>query len=150
MKSKCCEVIEPCGDLGRTWWPHAELPRPNPCLTCGACCAAFRVSFYWAESDEAVAICVPADMTCPVAPLLCAMKGTDQPHPWCIALRGTVGVKVWCSIYERRPSVCQEVLSSGQDGLTNLWCDRARAIWGLPPLMHLQEKPERWVTDSVD
>ncbi|HDN1328034.1 YkgJ family cysteine cluster protein, partial [Escherichia coli] len=21
----------------------------NPCMTCGACCAFFRVSFYWAE-----------------------------------------------------------------------------------------------------
>ncbi|MEG6657786.1 YkgJ family cysteine cluster protein, partial [Pseudomonas aeruginosa] len=21
----------------------------NPCLTCGACCAHFRVSFYWGE-----------------------------------------------------------------------------------------------------
>ncbi|MDX1269447.1 MAG: YkgJ family cysteine cluster protein, partial [Oceanisphaera sp.] len=21
----------------------------NPCLTCGACCAFFRVSFYWGE-----------------------------------------------------------------------------------------------------
>ncbi|HCB0868544.1 TPA: YkgJ family cysteine cluster protein, partial [Klebsiella pneumoniae] len=20
----------------------------NPCMTCGACCAYFRVSFYWA------------------------------------------------------------------------------------------------------
>ncbi|HGV2870196.1 TPA: YkgJ family cysteine cluster protein, partial [Escherichia coli] len=20
----------------------------NPCMTCGACCAFFRVSFYWA------------------------------------------------------------------------------------------------------
>ncbi|MBB8903342.1 YkgJ family cysteine cluster protein, partial [Escherichia coli] len=22
----------------------------NPCITCGACCAFFRVSFYWAEA----------------------------------------------------------------------------------------------------
>jgi Fe-S-cluster containining protein len=103
-------------------------------MTCGACCAAFRVSFYWAESDEAVADCVPAEMTCHVAPLLCAMKGTDQPHPWCIALQGSVGARVQCSIYERRPSVCRQVHPSGQDGTADLWCDRARAIWGLPPL----------------
>ena len=107
---------------------------PDPCLTCGACCASFRVSFYWAESDETVACCVPAHLTCHVAPLLCAMKGTDQPHPWCVALRGSVGVSVRCSIYERRPSVCHEVLPSGQDGVANPWCDRARALWGLPPL----------------
>ncbi len=24
----------------------------NPCINCGACCAYFRVSFYWAESTE--------------------------------------------------------------------------------------------------
>ncbi|WP_374212354.1 YkgJ family cysteine cluster protein [Thiothrix subterranea] len=26
---------------------------PNPCMTCGACCASFRVSFYWGETDAA-------------------------------------------------------------------------------------------------
>lgn len=108
---------------------------PNPCLVCGACCAAFRVSFYWSESDEAVVDCVPADMTCHVAPLVCAMRGTDQPHPKCVALQGTVGVGVWCAIYGRRPSVCREVIPSGQEGKDNPWCDRARVHWGLPPLM---------------
>ncbi|EJT1381768.1 TPA: YkgJ family cysteine cluster protein, partial [Escherichia coli] len=24
------------------------MNNPNPCMTCGACCAFFRVSFYWA------------------------------------------------------------------------------------------------------
>ena len=107
----------------------------NPCLTCGACCAAFRVSFYWAESDEEMADSVPADMTCQVAPLLCAMKGTEQPHPRCVALRGDVGVRVWCAIYERRPSVCRQVVPSGQTGSANIWCDRARIIYGLPLFM---------------
>ncbi|HAO2094658.1 TPA: YkgJ family cysteine cluster protein, partial [Escherichia coli] len=23
------------------------MNNPNPCMTCGACCAFFRVSFYW-------------------------------------------------------------------------------------------------------
>jgi len=104
------------------------------CLTCGACCASFRVSFYWSESDETVVNCVPPDMTCHVAPLICAMKGTDQREPRCIALQGSVGVGVWCSIYDRRPSVCHEVVPSRQDGVPNPWCDRARALWDLPPL----------------
>jgi Fe-S-cluster containining protein len=106
----------------------------NPCLTCSASCASFRFSFYWFESDEAVADSVPADMTCHMAPLLCAMKGTDQPHPWCIALQGNVGVSVRCAMYGRRPSVCREVTPSGHNGTANIWCDRTRAIWGLPPL----------------
>jgi Fe-S-cluster containining protein len=108
------------------------------CLTCGACCAAFRVSFYWAESDVAVADSVPADMTCQVAPLLCAMKGTNQLHPRCVALQGDVGVRVWCAIYEQRPSVCREVAPSGQsrqNGVATIWCDRAREIYDLPPFM---------------
>ena len=117
---------------------HVEACPPastgDVCLTCGACCASFRVSFYWAESDEAVACCVPADMTCQVAPLLCAMKGTNQQEPWCVALQGNVGVNVRCSIYDRRPSVCHEVTPSGRGAMANFWCDRARALWDLLPL----------------
>jgi Fe-S-cluster containining protein len=105
------------------------------CLACGACCASFRVSFYWSESDEATDGSVPAGMTCQVAPLLCAMKGTDQLHPRCIALQGTIGTGVRCAIYDRRPSVCREVTPSGQDGVVNIWCDRAREMWGLAPLL---------------
>ncbi|ENJ4382725.1 YkgJ family cysteine cluster protein, partial [Salmonella enterica] len=37
----------------------------NPCMTCGACCAYFRVSFYWAEGDDASGR-VPASLTEPV------------------------------------------------------------------------------------
>jgi Fe-S-cluster containining protein len=107
----------------------------DPCLTCGACCASFRVSFYWSEADAAAGGYVPPEMTCHVAPLICAMQGTDGPHPHCIALQGAVGSAVWCTVYERRPSVCREVTPSGQNGRTNSWCDRARAIWGLPPLL---------------
>jgi hypothetical protein len=104
------------------------------CLNCGACCASFRVSFYWSESDEAVMNCVPPEMTWHVAPLLCAMKGTDRLDPWCVALQGSAGVSVRCSIYDRRPSVCHEVAPSGQNGMADFWCDRARSLWGLPPL----------------
>ena len=32
----------------------------NPCLDCGACCASFRVSFYWSEAE---ARGLPAEMT---------------------------------------------------------------------------------------
>jgi Fe-S-cluster containining protein len=93
-----------------------------PCQTCDACCAAFRVSFYWAESDETPADSVPADTTCQVAPLLCAMKGTDQLQRRCVAVRGDVGVPVWCAIYVRRPSVCHEVAPSGHNGAADSGC----------------------------
>lgn len=39
----------------------------NPCMSCGACCAYFRVSFYWAEADDAGGS-VPAQLTEPVTP----------------------------------------------------------------------------------
>ncbi|EKJ0223351.1 YkgJ family cysteine cluster protein, partial [Escherichia coli] len=29
------------------------MSNPNPCMACGACCAFFRVSFYWAKVDDA-------------------------------------------------------------------------------------------------
>ena len=25
--------------------------RDNPCLSCGACCMTYRVSFYWGDAD---------------------------------------------------------------------------------------------------
>lgn len=106
---------------------------PNPCLACGACCASFRVSFYWREADDMDAEAVPVEMTRRVAPLLCAMAGTDQPHPRCIALEGIVGCQVRCAIYPRRPSVCREFAPSGQGAMANALCDRARDLWGLPP-----------------
>ena len=39
----------------------------NPCMTCGACCAYFRVSFYWAEADDAGGP-VPSALTEPLTP----------------------------------------------------------------------------------
>jgi Fe-S-cluster containining protein len=107
----------------------------NPCLACGACCASFRVSFYWAEASDIDEAAVPEDLTCQVAPLLCAMKGTDGPHPYCTALQGVVGSETRCAIYERRPSVCREFVRSGPDGKPSLRCIHAREIWGLPPPM---------------
>ena len=54
-----------------------------------------------------------------------------------------------CSIYEQRPSVCREVAPSGQEGVTNPWCDRARALWGLPPLeLTVASGQERYLTQE--
>ena len=27
----------------------SQIATPDACMTCGACCANYRVSFYWAE-----------------------------------------------------------------------------------------------------
>ncbi|MEY4760579.1 MAG: hypothetical protein RLZZ200_435 [Pseudomonadota bacterium] len=95
----------------------------NPCVECGACCAAFRVSFYWAEGSglpEALLGKVNAHIAC--------MAGTNQPEPHCAALTGDVGSRVSCSIYAQRPSPCREVQPGDER------CEKARLRHGLPPL----------------
>ncbi len=111
----------------------------NPCLTCGACCAYFRASFYWAEADDATPGGVPEHMTQKLNEFRRVMKGTNQVKPRCIALMGEIGQGVYCSIYEKRSTVCRDFEPSWEHGTHNENCDKARAAWGLPPI-----KPEEW------
>ncbi|MEN6472840.1 MAG: YkgJ family cysteine cluster protein [Syntrophaceae bacterium] len=107
----------------------------NPCLTCGACCACYRVSFYWAEIGEAGLGGVPVDLTEKLDAFRAVMRGTNQPNPRCIALEGEVGVRVRCTIYDRRPVPCRDLPFSGSAGAAGEEkCDKARAAWGLPLL----------------
>lgn len=106
----------------------------NPCLTCGACCACFRVSFYWAESDLAIPDGVPHHLAEHLQSHYLAMKGTGSRTPRCIALLGTIGKGVHCAIYLKRASVCRNFAPSWENGTVNEWCDKARLIWGLQPL----------------
>ncbi len=106
----------------------------NPCLTCGACCAFYRASFYWGESDYAVPEGVPHELTDHLQSHYLVMKGTDSPTPRCIALMGILGAGVHCSIYERRASVCRNFDPSWLNGIANERCDKARVRWNLPPL----------------
>ena len=104
------------------------------CLTCGACCGFFRVSFYWAEADDAGGI-TPAVLTEPLSLLLRNMCGTNhRTQCRCCALQGTIGQSVACSIYQQRPSPCREFSRSGENGVENEACNRARARYGLAPL----------------
>ncbi|HAU4330576.1 YkgJ family cysteine cluster protein [Citrobacter freundii] len=105
----------------------------NPCMTCGACCAFFRVSFYWSEGDDADGV-VPAQLTEQVSPFLRCMTGTNQPRPRCVALCGTPGQSAHCTIYENRPTTCREFAMTGENGGVNEACNRARTYYGLPPL----------------
>jgi Fe-S-cluster containining protein len=106
------------------------MPDPHPCLTCGACCAAYRVDFSAFELDEQGGP-VPSGLAVEVTGNTCRMRGTDHAPPRCAALSGTIGVRVACGIYEWRPNPCRE-LEAGSDA-----CQRARARHGLPPLEHL-------------
>ena len=80
----------------------------NPCLDCGICCTHFRISFYWAEADDAPGGFVPAEMTEKLNHTLRCMKGSNQVPRRCSALSGEVGRQVACSIYENRPTPCRE------------------------------------------
>jgi Fe-S-cluster containining protein len=106
----------------------------NPCMTCGACCAFFRVAFYWSEADASAGGQTPPDLTAKVSPYTTVMRGTEQTPPRCVALHGTIGADVRCVIHALRPSPCREFQASWVDGLHNERCDRARAAYGLPPL----------------
>jgi Fe-S-cluster containining protein len=102
------------------------------CTDCGACCAAFRVSFYWAETEARQ---IPTGLVQKLNPWMCCMTGSNSDSPRCNALKGTIGHTVKCEIYELRPEPCREV-QPGDDQ-----CNRARKRHGLPELL-----PERSTT----
>lgn len=108
----------------------------HPCVRCGACCAFFRVTFYWREANtEDHENAVPAGFFEDLNSMSRCMKGTSQTeNPKCVALKGAVGRNVVCSIYENRPSPCRDFEASLQYGNPNPRCDRARAKHRLPPL----------------
>lgn len=119
--------------MARLLEPAPAADASNPCLTCGACCAFYRASFYWAETDEALGT-VPVELTEDLSDFRRAMKGTNQSAPRCIALEGEIGSDVRCTIYDLRSSTCREFPFSWQNGEPNERCDRPRIAWGLPPL----------------
>lgn len=98
------------------------------CQTCGACCASFRVSFYWGETDQHPEGRVPQALTESISPSRVAMRGTHARQPRCVALQGEVGQAVNCGIYAQRSSTCREFEAGSPR------CADARARHGLPPL----------------
>lgn len=102
----------------------------NPCQTCGACCASYRVSFYWGEADDAPGGIVPVQLTETVSPHLRCMKGTASMPVRCVALAGEVGKRVSCRIYPQRPSTCREFDVLEADGSPNPRCAALRAESG--------------------
>ena len=93
----------------------------NVCQSCGACCATYRATFYWAEAD----VRGISALVVPVERLRVAMRGTESHPVRCIALAGDVGSATACTIYDHRPEICREV----QPGDPS--CLRARERHGL-------------------
>lgn len=106
----------------------------NPCVSCGACCATYRVSFYCGEVDEFPGGVVPTGLVEMVTPTMACMKGTGSQPPRCVALRGKVGERASCAIYEFRPSPCREFAPFAAVGQGDDACNDARRRHGLPPL----------------
>lgn len=108
----------------------SQAVQADSCITCGACCAHFRVSFYWAEGLH-----LPEHYTEPVTGLYSCMKGTNQASPRCVALEGEIGQQVGCSVYAARSSSCQEVQAG------DLQCNKARSAHHLIPLHQIDARP---------
>ena len=111
----------------------SDKPSDNPCLSCGACCATFRVDFA-REELQAEGGCVPDGLAVELNDTLARLRGTDHAQPRCAALVGTVGVQASCGIYEWRPGPCREFGALAPLGRGDEACNRARARHGLPGL----------------
>lgn len=137
------------GESTRFWCPSLErddraeavfdesspsMPELNPCLSCGACCASFRVSFHWSESESLTPAGVPAGLSRELDLHRLVMLGTEANPLRCVALEGAIGTAVRCSIYDRRPSVCREFEAASNPADPADPCNRARNRHGLPPL----------------
>lgn len=111
-------------------------PFVHPCLSCGACCASFRVAFYWREAEPSEhESAVPKNLWEDITERHRCMKGTNNKHhPKCVALSGQIGEAAKCSIYNNRPSPCRDFEASFESGEKNERCDYARAKHGLRPL----------------
>ncbi len=115
----------------------------HPCQKCGACCAFFRVAFYWREAEAGEHDkFVPAGTWQESNDQQRCMKGTELKHqPKCVALAGKIGHQVACSIYKNRSSTCRNFQASFENGERNKRCDEARAQHGLVPLTK-----QNWLT----
>jgi Fe-S-cluster containining protein len=97
----------------------------SACTRCGACCASFRVSFYFAEAK---ANKLPDSYVERINERFSCMAGTNNPAPRCMALVGKIGESVTCSVYQARTDPCREVQPGDEQ------CLKARSKHGLPPL----------------
>lgn len=122
----------------------SNFPMAHPCLSCGACCAFFRVAFHWSETDLFPGGVTPSRLTETLDPHRLVMRGTQASAPYCAALNGTVGESAHCEIYAQRPSPCHELKPAWESGLASPQCDRARHAHGLLPLT-----PESWTPMST-
>lgn len=107
----------------------------SPCQSCGACCAAFRVSFPVAELAASPGGRVPEAFAEPFGAGLACMRNAPGASMRCIALRGRIGEAVACAIYELRPAACREFAPLAALGRGDEACNEARRRHQLPELV---------------
>jgi Fe-S-cluster containining protein len=95
---------------------------PNPCQTCGACCAySANWPRFTIEEDDALDLIPPALVNDRLSGMRC-----DGDR--CAALHGKIGVSTACTIYAIRPEVCRTCMPGDAE------CAMARRKHGLPAL----------------
>ncbi len=104
------------------------------CTGCGACCATYCVLFLRKELDSEPGGWVPAEFAEPTSARCARMRGTKDRPRRCLALQGTIGVGVSCTIYRHRPSPCRAFAPEAGAGRGDAACGDARRLHGLPPL----------------
>lgn len=138
--AECLQIVR-IQDDNRVFIDMPDSPE-NPCFSCGACCAHFRVSFYCGELSDGSGGVVPSELASMLNPVMACMRGTESGGGRCIALLGTLGQPgIACSIYTQRPSPCREYPTWLEDGTPNPDCQRLRAAIGLPPLAAAPPSP---------
>lgn len=128
--------IKTVTESGEVFVDMANDPK-NPCISCGVCCTHFRVSFYQGELDSNGGI-VPNELVTPINSFYVAMKGTETGGR-CCSLRGEIGKKISCDIYENRSSSCRSFPVWLDNGEPNPKCQELRKKNGLTPILPLYE-----------
>ena len=114
LMQRCLQGYYSCIDQYSPYRGQVPSLKINPCLTCGACCARFRVSSLSSEVDDQEGGVVPVAFTKKINPTRSAMKGTTGFFKRCAALEGIIGQGVSCAIYQERPSTGRFFLQPGK------------------------------------
>ena len=107
--------------------------RSGNCMKCGACCATYPVLFGREELDTEPEGWVPTALAEPYLTRCAHMRGTTQSPRRCVALEGTVGAEVRCTIYDQRPSPCRDFAPEADSGGADARCADARRAHGMLP-----------------
>ena len=95
-----------------------EAGKKFDCVSCGACCAYFSENVYdeddkligrgiWVSTDDVSRLPDNLVYTINGDSWLLKKNRPKNGHYECKSLRGTIGKKVKCSIYDRRPFTCR-------------------------------------------